>query len=179
MHRLLRSFTAAAVLLLAAPALAESEPALPAKGPGTVFPTIEAAATDGLAWAHMQQMQSRNRRLSRGGTVVRVADGYTYEPLEVARPAKPDTLSLTLGRDVVAHFHTYPAQSHRIDLRNERHSSADRWVVDHRDKRHRPSFVLTPSLRVLAYYGRGSAKSGEVFVASIAELSDAQMLAAQ
>jgi len=178
MTRSLLSILAAAVLLGSAPAFAGSDLPYVAKGPGSIFSSVDAAATDGLAWAHQLQRAGRNPRLSRGGTIVRVADGYSYGPLVTARASSPDSLQFALGRDVVAHFHTYPHQNPRIDRRNESHSQADRWVVDRLDPKHRPSFVLTPSLRVVAYHGRGESRVAEKLVVSLGRSADGQMLAA-
>jgi hypothetical protein len=67
-----------------------------------------------------------------------------------------------LSRDV-AHFHTYPRGGVQVDRLNEAHSPNDRANVDLRDPLRRPSYILTPSLRVQRY----DAKSGEKLVGRI------------
>ncbi len=146
------------------------------QGPGTVFFTVEAAAIDGLAHAHRVSAHSGNRRLSRGGTIVAVEGGYSYGPLISAKAMAPDLLRVRLDEQSVGHFHTYPSQHGRIDRRNETHSRADRAVVDRDDSGHRPSFILTPSLRVVAYHGRNVSKSKSQFVASLTEPLETQLI---
>jgi len=166
----------ALALVLAGPVLADGDDA-PVRplGPGAVFDSIQAAALDGLAFAHQESVDSRNPRLSRGGAVVRVEQGFSYGPLVEARPADPDRLYLRLGEDAVAHFHTYPKQHAPIDRRNETHSPADRAVVDVHDDLHRPSYVLTPSLRVVVYRGRHADERSDIFVASLGELREQRL----
>jgi hypothetical protein len=61
-----------------------------------------------------------------------------------------------LTNDSVAHFQHYPAANAgpRSQV-YERHSRQQRRVVDELDPLHRPSYLLTPSLRVVAYRGQG------------------------
>ena len=178
MRRSLPGIIAVLSLFVALPSLAQPEMQFSPLGPGSTFASIEAAAADGLAWAHKLQRESRNPRLSRGGTIVLVDSRYSYGVLLSASAASPDSLEMQLGSNVVAHFHTYPRQGGRIDRSNETHSRADRWVVDQMDSRRRPSFVLTPSLRVIAYHGRGEARTSDVFVAKLTQPADGRMLAA-
>lgn len=178
MDRFLPGFIAVLALLVTVPALAEPTVGQSPEGPGTLFESVDAAAVDALAWAHQVERASRNPRLSRGGTIVAVAGGYTYGELVTARRSAPDKLALQLGTDAVAHFHTYPKQGRPIDRKNESHSRADRWVVDHSDSRKRPSYILTPSLRVVAYRGRSETWPSDLFVASLSQPADGQMLAA-
>jgi hypothetical protein len=178
MVRSLSGLLAVAALLIAVPAFAQPELEVDPRGPGALFASIEAAAVDGLAWSHELQRAARNQRLSRGGTVFAVDGGYTYGELVVAHPATPDKLELKLGKSAVAHFHTYPSQGRRVDRTNESHSRADRWVVDRIDSKQRPSYILTPSLRVVAYHGRGKLRTADVFVASLSQPLDDQMIAA-
>lgn len=152
------------------------------KGPGTVFDTVKAAAIDGLAYAHKQQVESCTTCVSRAGAVVPVEGGFTYGSLDVARSASPDRVLLRLPKSALAHFHTYPSQRSSLDRKNESHSKSDRSVVDSRDSQHRPSFVLTPSLRVVAYRGRAAAaRAGshtyEAVLADLTKIPDVQRLA--
>ena len=156
MHRISLFSAILLAIVFASPALAgtRAKSLVVPQGPGTVFPTVDAAAVDGLAHAHQVSAHSGNRRLSRGGTIVAVEGGYSYGSLISAKAMAPDLLRLRLDEQTVGHFHTYPSQKGRIDRRNETHSRADRAVVDRHDSRHLPSFILTPSLRVVAYHGK-------------------------
>lgn len=166
-------------LLVALPSSAQPRMRFIPQGPGSTFASVEAAAVDGLAWAHKLQRESENPRLSRGGTIVAVDDGkYSYGVLLSASAGAPDSLQIQLGKSVVGHFHTYPRRGDRIDVSNETHSPADRSVVDHMDSQRRPSFVLTPSLRVVAYRWSGKGRATEVFVASLTQPTSGQRLAA-
>jgi hypothetical protein len=98
---------------------------------------------------------------------VAVEGGFTYRAIQTASPDHPDGLRLRLGEDVVAHFHTYPSQGEHLDRRNERHSPADRRIVDQLDSKRRPSFVLTPSLRVVVYRGSNAGGAREGLVAEL------------
>ena len=174
MRRTLPFFVVALAVAFSSSALAgaTAQSAVAPKGPGTVFPTVEAAAVDGLAHAHQISTESNNPLLSRGGTIVAVEGGYSYGPLISAKAFAPGRLRLRLSERAVGHFHTYPSQRGRIDRRNETHSPADRAVVDRHDSGHRPSFVLTPSLRVVAYRGK---PAKDQFVASLTEPLDTQL----
>ena len=180
MRRLLPALLATLGLLLAGTATAGADMSVKPKGPGTLFDSIDAAAVDGLAWAHKLQQADHNKRVSRGGTVMAVEGGYTYGPLVRAKASSPDALRLELRKRDVAHFHTYPSQGAMLDHQNEAHSKADRWVVDHGDSKQRPSYVLTPSLRVVAYHGRGEVENtDDLFVASLTKPLDTRRLAAK
>lgn len=176
---LIRSTRLAVILALAAalPTLAQAQSNHTPYGPGHVFASVSEAAVDALATAHRRQLLGRTSRLSRGGTIVAVDGGYTYRAIETARPGAPDELRLRLDRNVVAHFHTYPSQGRRIDRLNEHHSRADRWVVDQLDSKRRPSYVLTPSLRVIVYRGRDEARGADVTVANLSQPSVPRKLA--
>jgi len=165
-------FAVILVLATALPMLAQAGPDQTLYGPGHVFASVDAAAVDALAMAHRDQRLGRTPRLSIGGTVIAVDGGYTYGAFEVADPATPDELRLRLNDAVVAHFHTYPSQGKRVDRLNEHHSSADRWVVDRLDSKRRPSYVLTPSLRVVVYRGRHAGRDME---STVADLSRRQL----
>ncbi len=139
--------------------LARLQPLEP-RGPGAVFATVDSAALDGLLLAYLESEKSDrpSRRLARGSTVFPVEGGYSYSPLATADPDQPGRVPLVLKPGDVAHFHTYPRGSSRINRINEKHSPNDRANVDRRDPLKRPSFVLTPSLRVQRYDGRSSEK---------------------
>lgn len=126
---------------LAAAAQAE-EPA----GPGAVFPSVEAAATDALDFAAERKGSSLNEM---GGAISRVAGGFSYAmPISGGR----ETVSVKLGEEHVAWYYTHGARDRgELDRLNERISARDRQMVDRVDPLHRPLFVSTPSGRVIRY----------------------------
>lgn len=131
---------------------AEVQPLRP-RGPGAVFESADAAAIDGLWLAYLETLEQdrAGTQRARGGTVFPVAGGFSYTPLVAAREATPGRVPLVLKPADVAHFHSYPrADAHRNRI-NETHSPNDRANVDQRDPLRRPSYVLTPSLRVRRY----------------------------
>ena len=121
------------------------------RGPGSVFPSVEAAAVDGLAYAHLEARRADRERFMHGSTIYAEQGGYSYGPIQVARPSDPDHLTLALKPSDVAHFHTYPAGRAAENRLNEVHSPTDRANVEEMDPRGRPLFILTPSLRVRGY----------------------------
>ena len=159
----------ALLVVLASPFTLSADPGDAVQGHGYVFESVDQAAVDALALAHQNSLASGRPRLSRGGTIVAVEGGYTYHELVVAAPGAPDSLRLQLHPDAVAHFHTYPSQGKGLDRLNETHSPADRRVVDQSDSRHRPSYILTPSLRVVVYRGRDANEPLDDLVADLAE----------
>ena len=83
-----------------------------------------------------------------------VAGGYTYERVYTASSHNPMVVFFPLAPEAVAHFRHYPIRGQRaIDRANETHSPADLRVVDKTDPLHRPSYLLTPSLKVRVYAG--------------------------
>lgn len=165
------------VTAIALPGSSETSTGFAPNGPGYIFTSVDAAAVDALALAHQEQVRSKNPRLSQGGVIVAEGGGFTYREIQTARPGAPDALRLRMGSKVVGHFHTYPTQGRRQDRRNETHSPADRWVVDRLDSRGRPSYVLTPSLRVVVYRGRAMAQGADTLVADLAKTSASGLLA--
>ena len=178
---MLRAASSCLVLLFAlgGATWAQSEEGILPQGPGHVFPTVEAAAIDGLAYAHLQERDAAGVRVSRGGTIYERDSGYSYGRLRRARVSAPEMLRLSLGVGAVAHFHTYPRRGGRIDRRNETHSAKDRRIVDRIDDRHRPSFVLTPSLRVVVYRGKRFVGPSEGFLTRISPRQRQGRLASQ
>lgn len=121
------------------------------RGPGSLFPSVEAAAVDGLAFAYLEARRNERERSMHGATIYAEGDGYAYGPIQVASPSEPDRLTLALRPIDVAHFHTYPAGTPRENRLNEVHSPIDRASVEQVDPRNRPLFILTPSLRVKGF----------------------------
>lgn len=149
MHRFLLALTLGLSLGCAGiPTLAD------AQGPGNVFPTVDDAAVDALAFANERAHATRRVHRMHGGVILEVPGGYSYEHVDVAPADAPNELTLVLRANAVAHFRTYPrSRSFEVNQRNERFSEADLANVDHQDPHHRPAYVLTPSLVVRAYHG--------------------------
>ena len=136
--------------------LSSPAPGTVVQGPGSVFQTAEAAAVDGLAWCAQDARRDPDRARLRIGVVRQVDGGYTYDTPGAASWAHPRRLDYTLRRDSVAHFQHFSATPDGRRTRHyERHSSHQRNVVDEVDPRHRPSYVLTPTMRVVVYRGDG------------------------
>lgn len=97
-----------------------------AEGPGSVFGTIDEAASDALLYISQNQEVNKNGEvLEQGGDITKVDDGFTYndvqtgEPGEVGIKINPNT--------VVAWFHTHPPEgSRRVDRLNRYWSPRDR-----------------------------------------------------
>ncbi len=120
--------------------------AAPPAGPGTVFDTVEGAATDALRFAVKRQAGAKREY---GGAITRVAGGFTY-----AAPAAGTKhgVRVKLGKQDVAWYYTHGRRDRgEIDALNENVSQRDREMVDRLDPRRRPLFVSTPSGRILRY----------------------------
>lgn len=124
----------------------------PIQGPGTTFETIDEAAIDGLAWCYLKSRGERPVRV-RGGSVRPVpSGGYAYDEIATARAIRPYRLWIRVEPTDVAYFIHVPGPGSR---ENESHSRVHRANVDRRDPLHRPSYLLTPRLRVQVYRGAG------------------------
>jgi hypothetical protein len=156
---------AAALLLLLAPAAGAEEPtprslldAIDAEGPGSVHATLEDAAVDALVHAHRSAgPNDRGRVLA--GTIQRVQGGYRYRApdrsLDTVWSRRAPRLRLALRAGDVASYVVHPRSGRmRLDRENEAPSDLERAVVDERDPKRRPLFLLTPSLRVVRYADR-------------------------
>ncbi|HEY5658058.1 MAG TPA: hypothetical protein VIY27_09735 [Myxococcota bacterium] len=129
---------------------------LEARGPGSVFASIETAAVDALTYAYLQGQATREAGLVRGGAIFRTDDGYSYAAIHVATPLRPHKIAYGLGPQDVARFVLYPRiGKHDVDRANEQPSRADRRSVHVTDPLHRPLFILHPSLAIRAYRGEG------------------------
>jgi Domain of unknown function (DUF4329) len=149
-YRLLTPRTARSLLLataigfvLTAAAVAEAP-----RGPGAVFASVEAAATDALQFAAVHKGDSRREW---GGAISRVAGGFSYE---APTPGDADGVRLALGAEHVAWYYTHGPRDAETDRLNENLSRRDRQMVDRVDPQHRPLFVLTPSGRLIRYADR-------------------------
>jgi hypothetical protein len=132
------------------------ETGLTAYGPGTVFPSIEAAAVDALTYAYLSARAERTTERTRGGSIYATRGGYSYDEIRVAGRIAPQRVPYTLEPGDVARFVIYPPQSdRRVNWRNERPSVLDRRGVTFKDPLHRPVYVLHPSLMIREYRGEG------------------------
>ena len=130
------------------------EPSLEARGPGTVFPSIDAAAVDALTYAYLQGVAAHDTERMRGGTIHRVDGGYSYGAIQVAGPLLPSRLTHPVKPRDVARFVIYSRTGHhRVDRANERPSKEDRRSVRFVDPLHRPLYILHPSLVIREYRG--------------------------
>jgi hypothetical protein len=133
----------------------DTRPKLEAWGPGTVFPSIEAAAVDALIYTYLQARNAHDTERMRAGTIYSVDAGYSYAEIHVARNQLEYRVAYPLKQRDVARFHMYPLASDRDVLRtNERATQGDRRSVAVTDPLHRPLFILHPSLVIREYRGR-------------------------
>ena len=133
----------------------DTRPQLEAWGPGTVFPSIEAAAVDALIYTYLQARNADDTERMRAGTIYRVNAGYSYDEIHVAINLFTYQIAYPLRQQDVARFHMYPLATDR-DVRraNERATQADRRSVAVSDPLHRPLFILHSSLVIREYRGR-------------------------
>ena len=126
--------------------------------PGTVLPSQEIAAVNALAYAYLSAHRAHSVNVMHGGTITKVEGGYVFSR---PRAAGREGLRIPLGPADVAHYKTYPTYGRAQDVWGETHSPRDRAAID-RDGR--PSYLLTPTLRVMVYRGIGS---NEIQVAAL------------
>jgi hypothetical protein len=140
--------------------LSDSEQPLRARGPGTLFASVEAAAVDALTYAYLEAHQARDTARIRAGTIYPVGGHYSYGEIRVGNPLTPHRISYRFGPREVARFHVYPmARDVLANRANERISRVDRRSVSAIDPLHRPLFVLHPSLAIRAYRGEGAERA--------------------
>jgi hypothetical protein len=136
----------------------DTKPRLEAWGPGTVFPSIEAAAVDALIYTYLQARNENDLERMRAGTIYSVDTGYSYGEIDVAGSLLAYQIAYPLKPQDVARFHMYPVVTDRdVNRENERASKADRRSVAVTDPLHRPLFILHPSLVIREYRGRDDA----------------------
>ena len=127
---------------------------LEARGPGTRFGSIDAAAVDALTYAYLQARDAHDTKRMRGGTVYRVNGGFSYGEIHVAGPLLPKRISYPLKPQDVGRFLIYYRTGRRdVDRAAERPSKADRRSVTWTDPLHRPLYILHPSLMIRVYRG--------------------------
>jgi hypothetical protein len=126
------------------------------QGPGSVFVSIDEAATDALAWSYVLEQRDRAQGRIRAGVVSSVPGGFTYTEVMSAPVLEPTRVSIRLMSDDVAHFRYIPAVAdHGANLANERHTNLDRQLVDIVDPLHRTSYLMSPDRIVRVYAGNG------------------------
>jgi hypothetical protein len=136
----------------------DTKPQVEAWGPGTVFPSVEAAAVDALIYAYLQASNELDTERMRAGTIYGVEAGYSYGEIRVASGLLPYRIAYPLKQQDVARFHMYPLEPDRdVEYANERATQADRRSVAVTDPLHRPLFILHPSLVIREYRGRDDA----------------------
>jgi hypothetical protein len=127
---------------------------LEARGPGSVFDSIDAAAVDALTYCYLQAQEDGNEELMRAGTIERSGAGYTYTDIHVAHPYAERRIEYVFAPQDVARFHVYPQHTdHDINRVSERLSSKDRRSVSVIDPLHRSLYVLHPSMAIRSYSG--------------------------
>jgi hypothetical protein len=127
---------------------------LQARGPGSVFDSVDAAAVDALTYCYLQARETGDVDRMRAGTIERSRAGYTYREIHVANPLDQRRIDYLFSPKEVARFHVYPPHpDHDINRVSERLSINDRRSVRVIDPLHRPLYVLFPSLAIRAYSG--------------------------
>lgn len=130
---------------------------LEARGPGSVFDSIEAAAVDALTFCYLQARETGDMERMRAGTIARSGAGYTYSEIHVAKAMVKRRIKYVFAPQDVARFHVYPPHTdHDVNRNSERLSTRDRRSVSVIDPLHRPLYVLHPSLAIRAYRGADS-----------------------
>jgi len=133
----------------------DTKPKLEARGPGTVFASIEGAAVDALIYTYLEADDARDTERMRAGTIYSVDWGYSYGEIHTAGPLLKYRVAYPLKQRDVARFHMYPfARDIEVNSGNERASQVDRRSVAVTDPLHRPLFILHPSLVIREYRGR-------------------------
>jgi hypothetical protein len=127
---------------------------LEARGPGSVFDSIDAAAVDALTYCYLQAREDGNEELMRAGTIERSGAGYTYTDVHVANPLTERRIEYLFAPQDVARFHVYPEHTdHDVNRVSERLSNKDRRSVSVIDPLHRSLYVLHPSMTIRSYSG--------------------------
>ncbi len=127
--------------VLGAIAFAASAPAAE-RASGTIYDSVEAAASAGLAEA---SAKARGSRHEWGGTVYRVDGGYGYS---APKRGGPTGVPIQLGEQDVAWFY---AHGERAAHAASRVSQTDRMMVDRKDPQRRPLFVQSPDQAPIVY----------------------------
>jgi hypothetical protein len=123
-------------------------------GPGVVYPSVQEASVDALAWSHLESTRVLNRGRTQGGAIHAVSGGFSYDAPEIASENQPDVVRYQLSSRDVAHFRLNSATgSPKTNRRREKFTRLDRSTVNELDPIHRPLYILTPNLVIRAYHG--------------------------
>ena len=120
----------------------------------SVYPDVTAAVEGAMQAARERSAYRRGHVLF--GTVRAVVGGFTFsEPKashESLTSARRFRIRLRLTEQDVASYVVRPRSGNRrVDRLNEKLTRSERRFVDEVDVRHRPLFVLTPSLRIVQH----------------------------
>jgi hypothetical protein len=127
---------------------------LEARGPGSVFDSIEAAAVAALTFCYLQARETGDMERMRAGVIERSGAGYTYHEIHTASLVAKRRIEYVFAPQDVARFHVYPPHTnHDINRTSERLSTKDKRSVSVIDPLHRPLYVLHPSLEIRSYSG--------------------------
>jgi hypothetical protein len=143
--------------------LVASDPSIAARGPGTLFTSIDAAVIDALTYGYLQARRECSLSVMRGGTIYPVGDHhFSYGEAHRAKESSLHKISYILKPADVARYHAYPVSSKiLVNRMNEKPSQKDLRSVEAIDPLHRPLFILHPSLEIRKYAG-ADAQSMEV-----------------
>ncbi len=86
---------------------------LDARGPGSVFDSVEAATVDALKFCYLQAREAGDMERMRAGTIERSGAGYTYRDIHVANPRAQRKIEYMFAPRDVARFHVYPRHRDR------------------------------------------------------------------
>ena len=151
---MLAASAACTVASLSVAAASDPRAGIRAEGPGGVFHSIETAAIDALATAHLTATP-RDRERLRVGTIYRVANGFSYtEPQRSAAssPLMRQSVRYPLRSIDVASYVIWPRSGEARSKRSNE-TWSEEWIriVDELDPAHRPLYLLTPSLDIVRY----------------------------
>lgn len=133
-------------------AFAEAVPTTP-RGPGAVFASPEAAASDALAWSYLaSRASSTDLRRARGGAIREVAGGFSYDEPTVER--RKGWIHYPMQSTDVAHFIHFPERW--MAPRGFRSIDEEAvHLVEDADPEERPFFYMAPDGRLATYDGSG------------------------
>jgi hypothetical protein len=127
---------------------------LEARGPGSVFDSVDAVAVDALTYCHLEAREAGTTERMYAGTIERSGAGFTYSEIHVANALTERRIEYVFSPQDVARFHVYPVHTdHDINRTSERLSDKDRRSVSVIDPLHRSLYVLHPSMTIRAYRG--------------------------
>ena len=143
-------------LACSTPQRAIDDDALHAEGPGTLFTTVEAAVIDAMLHAHTSRFPAGRPHVL-AGAIQRVDGGFRYAAPETSdrhSALSPPVAHFRLGPNDVASYLVYSRVDERsLDRQTAKLILKARHITDDVDPLHRPVYLLTPSLTIVAYDG--------------------------